>query len=449
MSQPQTNSKLSATEITLEPSSGTSEKAAKTQSTLTETVWDAIIVGGGMVGATVALGLGQQGMRVLLLEKQAVSLAWEKDGPYQVRVSALTRASERILRNLDAWQGIEARRFHPFTAMRVWDEVAPGEVHFSAEEMGEPNLGYTVENSVIQAALWTQVEACEQVEVVLNAEIESLDFANNQAWLTLKEIGQLQTELLVGADGAMSQVRQLAHIGLDSHDYEQCAVVGCVKTELSSEDTCWQRYTKNGPFAFLSMGGNVSSIAWYLPLEKKAWALGLSDADFAAEISKASDYRLGSVIEVGERGAFPLTRRHAEHYVKPNLALVGDAAHTIHPQAGQGVNLGLLDAAALVETVLNAKAEGKAWGARRVLRRYERWRRGDNAIIQRSMEGFDWLFRQDASLKTQLRKGFLPVANRLTPIKNWLMGQALNGREALPELAKQAVWKPANDKTKR
>lgn len=398
--------------------------------------WDVVIVGGGMVGATVALGLGQQGMSILLLEKQAIDTGWQADSAYQVRVSALTRASEKILRNLGVWQGIESRRFHPFTAMHVWDEITPGEIHFSAEEMGEPNLGYTVENDVIQSALWEQVEACENITVLLNHRLESLRLENDQAWLTLEGVGEIQTELLVGADGAMSQVRELAFIGLETHDYEQCAVVGCVKTELSSEDTCWQRYTQNGPFAFLSMGENVSSIAWYLPMEKMQWALGLSDKDFAQEISKASDYRLGPVIEVAERGAFPLVRRHAEHYVKPNLALVGDAAHTIHPQAGQGVNLGLLDAAALIETVLDARVLNKPWGRYSVLRKYERWRRGDNALVQRSMEGFDWLFKQDASFKVLFRKGLLPLANRLTPLKNWLMGQALNGREALPKLAK-------------
>jgi len=407
-----------------------------TNKEITSVIWDAVIVGGGMVGATVALGLGQQGMRVLLLEKQDVDTSWSSDEAYQVRVSALTRASEKILRNLGAWQGIEARRLHPFTAMHVWDEVSSGQVHFSAQEMGEPNLGYTVENSVIQAALWEQVEACEFIEVLLGHSLNNLRLEDSQAWLDIEGVGELQTELLVGADGALSQVRQMAYIGLETHDYEQCAIVGCVKTELPTEDTCWQRYTEDGPFAYLSMGGHVSSIAWYLPTEKMQWALSLSDQAFAEEVSKASDYRLGSVVEVAERAAFPLTRRHAEHYVKANLALVGDAAHTIHPQAGQGVNLGLLDAAALVETVLTAKSVGKAWGQYSVLRKYERWRRGDNAIVQRSMEAFDWLFKQDATLKTTFRKGFLPVANRLTPIKNWLMGQALNGREAQPKLAR-------------
>ncbi|MCF6299105.1 MAG: UbiH/UbiF/VisC/COQ6 family ubiquinone biosynthesis hydroxylase [Thiomicrorhabdus sp.] len=407
---------------------------------LNETSWDAIVVGGGMVGATVALGLGQQGMKVLLLERQAVDTSWDSNAPYQVRVSALTRASENILQNLGAWSGIDARRCHPFTAMHVWDDRSSGEIHFSSQEMGEKNLGYTVENNVIQAALWEQVQACDSIQLLLGHTIQSLRFEQGKAWLELEGIGTLQTELLVGADGAHSQIRQMAYIGLDTHDYEQCAVVGCVKTELPTQDTCWQRYTQDGPFAYLSMGENISSIAWYLPTEKMQWALDLSDTEFAEAVSKASDYRLGSVVEVGERAAFPLTRRHAEHYVKSNLALVGDAAHTIHPQAGQGVNLGLLDAAALIETVLNAKQAGKAWGRRSVLRRYERWRRGDNAIVQRSMEAFDWLFKQDnrvtGTVKTTFRKGFLPLANRLTPLKNWLMSQALNGREALPKLAK-------------
>jgi 2-octaprenylphenol hydroxylase len=404
---------------------------------LNETVWDAIVVGGGMVGATVALGLGQQGMKVLLLERQVVDTAWNSNTPYQVRVSALTRASENVLRNLGAWQGIEARRCHSFTAMHVWDDLSSGKIHFSAQEMGEKNLGYTVENNVIQAALWEQIEVCDFIQVVLNKPLKSIRLEEGKAWLELEGMGELQTELLIGADGAFSQVRQMAYIGLETHDYEQCAVVGCVKTELPTQDTCWQRYTEEGPFAYLSMGENTSSIAWYLPTEKMQWALDLSDQDFALEISKASNYRLGSVVEVGERAAFPLTRRHAKHYVKANLALVGDAAHTIHPQAGQGVNLGLLDAAALIETVVNAKLAGKAWGRCSVLRKYERWRRGDNAIVQRSMEAFDWLFKQDLGLKTTFRKGFLPLANRLTPFKNWLMGQTLNGREALPKLAKQ------------
>jgi len=398
--------------------------------------WDVIVVGGGMVGAALALGLGQQNFKVLLLERQQPDLSWQEGAHYQTRVSALTRASEKIIKNLGAWQGIERRRYHPFTAMHVWDEITPAEVHFSAADMGEANLGYTVENNIIQASLWEQLAELDSVHVLLDVKLQKLDLQTDQACLVLEEFGELNADLVVAADGAMSQVRQLANIGLETHDYEQCAVVGCVKTELPHQDTCWQRYRKDGPFAYLAMGDNVSSIAWYLPTDKMQWALSLSDQDFAEAIAEASDWKLGSVTEVAERTAFPLTRRHAEHYVKPNLALVGDAAHTIHPQAGQGVNLGLLDAAALIDTLVEARQKNKPIGQFSVLRKYERWRRGDNAIVQRSMEGFDWLFKQDASLKATVRKGLLPTANRLTPVKNWLMSQALNGREALPNLAK-------------
>lgn len=403
------------------------------------TLWDVIVVGGGMVGAALALGLGKQGFEVLLLEQQAPQLEWQADLPYQTRVSALTRASENILRNLGAWPGIESRRYHPFVAMHVWDEATAGEVHFSAREMGEPNLGHTVENEIIQAALWEQLAACSNVQVLFGAELKNLLLETEQAGLQLASGETLKAHLIVGADGAHSRIRQLASIGLDTHDYEQCAVVGCVKTERSHQDTCWQRYRREGPLAYLAMQNNVSSIAWYLPLEKMQWALSLSDEAFARELGEASDWKLGQVVEVAERGAFPLVRRHAEHYVKPGLALVGDAAHTIHPQAGQGVNLGLLDVAALLDVLVAARSQGKSIGRYAVLRRYERWRRGDNAVVQRSMEGFDWLFKQDVTLKTVFRRGFLPLANRLTPLKNWLMSQALNGRDALPVMAKRVA----------
>lgn len=402
--------------------------------------WDVIVVGGGMVGAALALGLGQQNFKVLLLERQLPDLNWDPNMVYQTRVSALNRASENILKNLGAWAGVERRRYQQFTAMHVWDEVTPAEVHFSAKDMGEPNLGYIVENQLVQAALWETMIALPNVKVLLNAQLDKLDLQNQHPCLSLKDGNMLNAELFVGADGAMSQVRQLANIGLETHDYEQCAVVGCVKTELSHQDTCWQRYCKEGPFAFLSMVDNVSSIAWYLPIEKMQWALSLPDKEFAEAVTEASGYKLGAVVEVAERVAFPLVRRHARHYVKPHLALVGDAAHTISPQAGQGVNLGFLDAAALIETLVEARNQNRPIGQLSVLRRYERWRRGDNAIVQRSMEGFDWLFAQDASLKAPLRRVAMPLANQLTPVKNWLMERALYGREALPKMAKKVIY---------
>lgn len=399
--------------------------------------FEVVIVGGGMVGAATALGLAQGGVKVALLERAEPDLSWSDQAPYQPRVSALTRASENILRNLNAWSGIEQRRAHAFVSMRIWEEASDAEINFDAASLNEPNLGYVVENQVIQAALWEQLKPAG-VQIFCGKRLQSLRFDHHQAWLSVEDLGEIQATLLVGADGAFSQVRTLAGIGLDQHDYAQCAVVGCVRTHAPHQDTCWQRYQADGPFANLAMDGNVSSIAWYLPVEKMQWALDLSEEDYRAELFKASDGRLGEVIQTWERAGFPLTRRHAQHYVKPNLALVGDAAHTIHPQAGQGVNLGLLDAATLVDVLLQAKQAGEYLGDQAVLRRYERWRKGDNVIVQRAMEGFDWLFKSDHAVKDQLRQRLLPLTNIAKPLKNWLIQQALYGRDPLPALAKKS-----------
>lgn len=409
----------------------------QTDTTHPSQTYDVIINGGGMVGAAVALGLEQQGFKVALLERQAPELTWSPKHPYETRVSALTRASEQVLRGLEAWQGIEQRRLHAFVDMHVCETSGSASVHFSAKEVGEPNLGYVVENHVIQSALWAKIEAHSQITCVLADELVGLDFHPDGVEANLASGMTLSAKLVVGADGAFSKVRQLAGIGLDTHEYGQCAVVGCVKTQLSHQDACWQKYNADGPFAFLAMDNNVSSIAWYLPIEKMAWAQSLDDSAFAKAITQASGEMLGQVIEVSERAAFPLVRRHAQHYVKSNLVLVGDAAHTIHPQAGQGVNLGLLDAAALIEVLTDAKQEApNYWYSKRVLRRYERWRRGDNALVQRSMEVFDSMFKPQAGVKQQLRQVALNVADQLTPAKHWLMLQALNGRGEMPVLAK-------------
>lgn len=398
--------------------------------------FDVAVVGGGMVGAATALGLAQQGFKVALIERNPPNTLWLNACDFSPRVSAITRASEMILRHLGAWQGVVSRRAHPFEAMRIWDEAGDSELVLEAVSVGQTNLGYVVENNVIQAALWDQLNI-HNVKVITEDDIQiGLPASGSQvAKLMLSSYGEIEADLIVGADGAFSKIRQLAGIGLDQHDYAQCAVVGCVRTSAPHQSTCWQRYRQQGPFAFLAMNDNVSSIAWYLPAEKMQWALNLSDDDYRAEIYKASEGRLGEIVETWERAAFPLTRRHAQQYVKPGLVLVGDAAHTVHPQAGQGVNLGLLDAAALIDVLSEAKSQGLAIGDFGVLRRYERWRRGDNVLVQRSMEGFDWLFAQDHGIKDQLRNRFLSLANLAKPIKNLLVKQALYGRHPLPKIA--------------
>lgn len=399
--------------------------------------FDVVVIGGGMVGAASALGLHKAGYKVLVIERHPPTRVWFSASDYSPRVSALTRASENILRNLGAWQGIQDRRLHPFVAMRIWEANADEEVVFEAQSVREANLGYVVENNVIQSAIWDEMVKAE-VAVITGCELSSLEYDDRlcKSHIVLQNGQSVSADLVIGADGAFSQVRQMAGIGLDQHDYAQCAVVGCVRTEGSHQDTCWQRYREEGPFAFLAMEQSVSSIAWYLPIQKMQWAMGLSDQAYRDEIFKASEGRLGKVVETWERSAFPLTRRHAQHYIQPGLVLVGDAAHTVHPQAGQGVNLGLLDAASLVEVLTQAKERRERPGDFYVLRRYERWRRGDNLVVQRAMEGFDWLFEADHGVKDQIRGKLLSFGNIVKPAKNWLIKQALNGREPLPKLAK-------------
>lgn len=396
---------------------------------------DVLVIGGGMVGAVTALGCAQLGLSVALLEREAPDLTDSPHQPYQARVSALTRASENILRHLGAWSAIEQGRAHPFSAMRIWDAHSDAELVLEAQAIKEENLGHVVENQRIQAALWKQLPEVG-VAVYVQQQLQDLSFQDDYAELVTDQ-GRFQAQLVVGADGAFSQARSLAGIGLDQHDYSQCAVVGCVRTQAPHQDACWQRYTAQGPFAFLAMEQNVSSIAWYLPVEKMDWALSLPEDEYRQALYQASDGRLGEIVETWSRGAFPLTRRHAQHYVKSRFALVGDAAHTVHPQAGQGVNLGLLDAAALVDVLGQACRAGEDFAQFAVLRRYERWRKGDNVIVQRAMEGFDWLFDADHGLKDALRARVLSLANLARPVKNQLIKQALYGREPLPALARK------------
>jgi 2-octaprenylphenol hydroxylase len=403
---------------------------------LTSTNWDVMVVGGGMVGATTALDFAQNGFKVLLLEKQQPELIWQADESYQTRVSALTRASENIFKNLGVWQGIVKRRMHSFTDMHVWEDISAAEVHFSATEINENNLGFVVENSVIVASLWEAILEHKLIQSVFAEKISKIALNKNNASVEFESGLNLTTKLVVAADGAFSTTRDLVGIAVEEHDYKQCAIVGCVKTELNNQNTCWQRYQAEGPFAYLAMENNVSSIAWYLPVEKMQWALELSDEDFKQQVEQAAGSKLGKVEKTYGRAGFPLVRRHAKEYVKPHFALVGDAAHTVHPQAGQGVNLGLLDAVALVEVVSQEKNNtSKDWSRKSVLRRYERWRKGDNIIVQRAMEGFDWLFKQNNQTKNSLRSSFVSLGNNLKLIKNWLMFQVLNGRGTLPKKA--------------
>jgi 2-octaprenylphenol hydroxylase len=394
--------------------------------------FDVVIVGAGMVGATLACALGGSRLRVGVLE---AALPGEVDPRvWDLRVSSISRASEAIYRNLGAWEGMLARRVSPFREMVVWEDG--GLVHFDAAELGEPHLGHIVENRVMQAALLERLAAHDNLALLTPVGLAALDLDPSRARLTLEDGRVLETALVVGADGAGSRVRGLAGIPVTTRDYGQKGLVATVRNERPSAETARQRFLPGGPLAFLPLRDGRSSIVWSLPTEQADGLLAVDDAAFAARLGAAFGDALGAVLEVGSRAAFPLVRRHALAYVRERLALVGDAAHTIHPLAGQGVNLGLLDAASLAEVVLAARSKGRDLGSLHVLRRYERWRRGDNTLMQGAMDGFHLLFAQPRGPLTALRRWGLAGTDRLGPAKHLFMRHAMGRRGDLPRLAK-------------
>ena len=383
--------------------------------------YDVIIAGGGMVGATLACLLGKSGKRVAVLEAYQPTV-FSPDDPYDLRVSALSRASQRALLDTGAWDGIAARRAFPYEAMQVWDATGSGEIRFDAADLGEPDLGHIVENRVIQLALLDALQALDTVDWYCPDKLVALVVNEQHVTVTLHSGQTLQAQLLVGADGAQSKVRELAGIGMAIQDYGQKGLVCVVQTEFPHQFTAWQRFMPGGPLAFLPLAEGFCSIVWTLPADQADAMLRLSDSDFCRELSQALDYRLGEVLAVGERAAVSLRGRHADSYSQERVVLVGDAAHTIHPLAGQGVNLGIKDALELVAQIRQSTGD---CGSTKVLRAYERARRGDNILTQKAMEGFRLLFGNTLTPWKILRNSGLTIVNRMGFLKYEMAKRAM------------------------
>jgi 2-octaprenylphenol hydroxylase len=397
--------------------------------------YDVSILGAGIVGATLACALGRSGMRVALVEARA-PLAAPAQG-WDMRVSAVTRASERVFDNLGAWAGMVQRRVSPFREMRVW-ESGGGEVHFDSAELAEPCLGHIVENRVIVEALLERLASFENVSLFRPASATRIIEGADRARLNLDDGSRLSTRLLVGADGADSVVRRHAGIEMRGWPYAQRAVVAVVRPERHHGETAWQRFMPSGPLAFLPLTDGRCSIVWSSDTPRADELMQLDDAQFALELESAFEYRLGSIEEVSPRAAFPLALGHARAYVAPRLALIGDAAHTVHPLAGQGANLGVADAAALAEVVTEAVRAGRDPGSHAVLRRYERWRKGETLLMLALMDGFKRLFGNDLTPLRLVRGAGLGLFDAAGPLKRAVMRRAMGLDGDLPRLARAA-----------
>ncbi|HEI8292946.1 TPA: FAD-dependent 2-octaprenylphenol hydroxylase [Citrobacter koseri] len=393
---------------------------------------DVAIVGGGMVGLAVACGLQGSGLRVAVLE-QRVPQPLASDAPPALRVSAINAASEKLLTRLGVWSDILARRASCYHGMEVWDKDSFGRIEFDDKSMGYSHLGHIIENSVIHYALWQKAQQSADITLMAPAELQQVAWGENETFLTLKDGAMLTARLVIGADGANSWLRNKADIPLTFWDYRHHALVATIRTEEAHGAVARQAFHGEGILAFLPLSDpHLCSIVWSLSPQDAEHMQQASEDAFNRALNVAFDNRLGLCRVESERQVFPLTGRYARQFAAHRLALVGDAAHTIHPLAGQGVNLGFMDAAELIDELKRLQRQGKDIGQYLYLRRYERSRKHSAAMMLAGMQSFRELFAGENPAKKLLRDIGLKLADTLPGVKPQLIRQAM-GLNDLPE----------------
>ncbi|HRQ63262.1 MAG TPA: UbiH/UbiF/VisC/COQ6 family ubiquinone biosynthesis hydroxylase [Xanthomonadaceae bacterium] len=388
-------------------------------------VFDVAVVGAGMVGAAAALGLAKRGVRVALVEAQEPA-QWRSEDDVGLRVSALSRASRDLLAQVGVWDAIAAARVAPFRRMCVWEEE--GEIAFDAASEGLAELGHIVENALVADRLWAALKRESALEMHCPAQVAALSQESSHATLAFATGGSVRARVVVAADGASSPLRDMAGIDVDGRDYGQMGLVLHVQPERPHQDTAWQRFGPGGPLALLPLSDGRCSIVWTRPAAEARRLLDVADDELSERLTEASDARLGRLRVASPRAAFPLRLGLARTYQAGRLVLAGDAAHVVHPLAGQGVNLGFLDVAALMDVIGRARDAGRDIGAVDVLRRYARWRRSENAIAARSFDAIERLFGHEHPAVAALRRQGLAVADRIAPLKRFFMHRAGDGR---------------------
>lgn len=395
---------------------------------------DVVVVGAGVVGATAALAFARDGLQVALVEAREPS-PWHEEKP-DLRVYAFAPDNAALLDDLGVWRGVREARAQPYRAMRVWDAAGGGEILFDADAFARRELGWIIEHGLLVDRLWAALPAAG-VQVLCPEQVIALDQGDDEATLQLGDgrggVGRrVRARLVVAADGGDSQVRRLAGIDTEVHDYGQSGVVAFVDSERPHQATCWQRFLPSGPLAFLPVAGvdhagregHRSSIVWTLPEAEARRLVGAHEADFLRELERAFDGTLGALTHLSQRAAFPLRRQLAQAYVGGRVAIVGDAAHVVHPLAGQGVNLGLRDVAALRPVLRAAAARNADIGAASRLSRWARQRRSENALAAHAFGGINRLFSNDQLAATLLRGPLLGLAGRMPPLAHALWRHA-------------------------
>ncbi|MGC7589585.1 FAD-dependent monooxygenase [Bisgaard Taxon 46] len=380
-----------------------------------------IVVGGGMVGAACALGLGQQGRNVQLIEHAPLP-EFVPNSPYDLRISAISAASVNLLTQLNAWQYIENTRVCPYRALETW-EIDGFSTYFHSQELNLPELGFMVENNLIQLGLWQAISTIENIKTTISP-IQQIAKCGENWQIFLANGEAYQAPLVIAADGANSKLRSIAGIGLTGWQYRQTCMLITVTTEFEQQDITWQQFYSSGPRAFLPLLGNNACLVWYDSPERIRELKQLSPEKLAEEIEQHFPSRLGKV-NVQSANSFELTRRHAQDYFKQGIVLVGDAAHTINPLAGQGVNLGFKDVKALLEVLESAVKNGEDFASDKILAKYERKRKPDNLLMQSGMDIFYKAFKEDILPLKIARNLALFAANKATPLKKQALKYAL------------------------
>ena len=380
---------------------------------------DLVVVGAGVIGSAAALAAARDGLRVALVESHAPP-AWTAGDP-DLRVYAFAPDNQKLLDDLGAWAPVRAARAHPYRRMRVWDAAGGGELDFNADSLGRDHLGHIVEHGLLVDRLWAACGRESNLQRHCPDKLEAIEQDAEGVTAVLASGQTLRARLLLGADGALSAVRGLVALPVDGQDYAQRGLVAYVATEQPHADTAWQRFLPTGPLAFLPCADGRSSIVWTLPDAEAERLLAADDVTFRRELTRAFDARLGEVVSVSARAAFPLRRQLAKAYVSGRVALVGDAAHAVHPLAGQGVNLGLRDVAALRQMWRRADVD---IAAPHRLARWERGRRSENAVAAYSFEAINRLFSNDAMLPTLVRGPLLGLVGKAGPIGRFFARRA-------------------------
>lgn len=402
-----------------------------------KTEYDIVIVGGGMVGAAIACALGGSRYQVALIESHYPD-AFETGQPHDLRVSALSVASETLLRNIGAWDGIASRRSCPYRRMKVWEANESAATLFDSEEIGEAHLGHIVENRVTQLALLETVKQHSNIDLICPAKTKRVDYSSGSSIVELDDGREIVGRLLIGADGGESKVRQAAGIGITKWDYNQQALVASVVTSYPQQDITWQQFTPTGPLAFLPLTGYHASLVWYNTPDEIKRLMAMSDQAFLEAVHQEFPSCLGKIDQLLDRSYFPLRRQHAQSYVAEGIALAGDSAHMIHPLAGQGVNIGFMDVAMLAEVLLDAQEQGDRFYSKETLAKYEKARRHQNLLMMQTMDAFYHVFSNDNLPLKLLRNLGLGVADKLPFAKPHITRFAMGLEGPVPSLARRA-----------